>query len=135
MSENEVSTGAESETVVQRKKIKFNQGNMTLGDLEDFEEITGKTFSQAMKQTPVIDPETGKPVRDPDPEAKGRPLMQAEMSMKGLVAIVYLAMRKEDPNFTLEEARKLKLSDFEIDMSDPEAGKSDSGQDSSAPTA
>lgn len=118
-----------------RRKLQFNQRLMTLGDLEEFEEITGQTFSQAMKQVPVIDPETGKPQRNPDPEAKGRPLMQTEMSMKGLVAIVYLAMRKEDPEFTIHQARQLKLDEFEIDMSDPDAAKSEGDQDNSPTTA
>lgn len=125
MSENETVTVAEdaSVTVVpERKKLKFNQANMTLGDLEDFEEITGRSFNSAMKQVPVLDPVTGQPMRDPDPEAKGRPLTTMEMSMKGMVALVYIAMKKDDPTFTIEDARALKLTEFEMDMADPDAG-------------
>lgn len=133
MSED-VAAGAEVEQVEKKpvKKIKFNQANMTLGDLEEFEEITGKSFNSAMKQVPVMDPETGKPMRDPNPEAKGRPLMETEMSMKGMVALVFIAMKKENPDFTMDDARNLKLSEFQMDMSgdDDDAPLDETGAES-----
>lgn len=124
MSED-VSAGNEAENVVKAepRKIKFNQSKMTLGDLEEFEDITGQSFNSAMKEVVVMDPETGRPKRNPDPEAKGRALTQTEMSMKGLVALVYMATKKDDPTFTLEDARALKLSEFNFDMSEDEETK------------
>jgi hypothetical protein len=45
-------------------------------------------------------------------EHVGRPLMEenAMFSMKAMVGFVYLIKRRENPQFTLDEARQIKLS-------------------------
>jgi len=103
-----------------RKKISFGEADMTLGDMEEFEEITGKSFSEAMRRVKVIDPETGTQAIDPDPEAKGKGLWSYQMSMKGIGAVIYMALKKEDPSITMDQVRKMHLDDFELESkSDP----------------
>ena len=53
----------------------------------------------------------------------GAPLSDERVltSMKALVGFVYLIKRQENPAFTLEEARKIKMSAF--DQDEGEAGK------------
>jgi len=99
---------------VEKKKINISEDAMTLGDLELFEDITGKSFSESLKKVRDIDPATGLQKIDPDPAAKGAGMWTYEMSMKGLAAIIYVHLRKEDPNVTLEEVKSMRLSDFEM---------------------
>lgn len=95
-------------------KVSVSQDHMTLGDMEEFEEITGKSFSDSMRRVKVIDEETGLQKIDPDPEAKGRGLWTYEMSMKGLTAIIFLNLRKENPDLTIDKIRGMNLGDFEL---------------------
>jgi hypothetical protein len=102
-----------------KKRIEFGESSMTLGDMEEFEEITGKSFSDAMRRVKVIDPETGTQAIDPDPEAKGKGLWTYEMSMKGVAAIIYVALKKENPETTLADVKAMHLDDFELVSADP----------------
>jgi hypothetical protein len=43
-------------------------------------------------------------------------------SMKTMVGFVYLIKRRDDPNFTVEDARKIKLSVLDAD-DEPDEGK------------
>lgn len=114
--------------MTEKRKIQFNEDDMTLGDMEEFEEIVGKTFSEAMKRVKVLD-DDGNHMKDPDPEAKGKGLYTYTMSMKGMTAIVYLALRKEDPDITLADVRKLRMTDFELENpKDPQSAESDSAE-------
>jgi hypothetical protein len=74
-------------------KLDIGFEDLTLGELEEFEDISGvgiEVFGSDNK-TPV----------------------------KALTTLVYLAQRRNDPTFTLEAARALKLSEVEF----PKAGK------------
>jgi hypothetical protein len=103
-----------SDEVKTKKRISISEDDMTLGDMEDFEEITGKSFSDSMRRVKVIDPDTGMQKPDPDPAAKGKGLWSYEMSMKGLTAIVYISLRKENPSITLDEVRAMKLDELDL---------------------
>lgn len=104
-----------------KRKIKLVEADMTLGMMEEFEDIVGKPLSTVMRKVPVIDVSTGKAVPDPDPEAKGRPLMEVQVSMKAMVALIYLGLREESraagqTPMSLEQVRSMKLSEFELDI-------------------
>jgi hypothetical protein len=43
--------------------------------------------------------------------------------MRAAVGFVYLIKRRDDPSFTIEQARKLKLNVFEADDADAEPAK------------
>jgi hypothetical protein len=90
--------------------IRLDMDSMSLGDLEDFEEHTGQALQDAIAERPVIDPETGKPKRG----ERGRLVKEVQLSMKSLVAIVWLVKRSEDPTFTYAQARALKVKELEI---------------------
>ena len=68
-------------------RMTVNIDELTLGELEEFEEAT-------------------------DLRLVGGDL--DKMPMKALVYLVYLAQRKADPAYTLEDARSLKMGDIEI---------------------
>ena len=99
---------------MEKKKIKIDQDAMTLGDLEEFEELTGMSFSESVKRVKVIDPDTGKQMVDPDPKAKGAGLWNTEMSTKGLMAIIYITLKKDDPELTFADVKNMRLADLDL---------------------
>lgn len=98
--------------------IRFNPDEMTLGDLETFEEIVGKPLDEAITERVVRDPETNKPLRD----EKGKPKREARAGAKAIVAMVYLTKRRDNPDYTLEDARAVKVSELVIEGDDEEKG-------------
>lgn len=101
-------------------KIKIDQDALTLGDLEDFEELTGHDLMKVMQEKVVRD-ENGKPVPDPDDE-KGRPLTEIQMTAKDLTALLFIVLRNETPDITMDEVRKIKVTDIEYDVPDEDKG-------------
>lgn len=95
-------------------KVSVNMDDLTFGELELFEEVTGLVMSDAIKQEIVRDPK-GRPVADPD-DPKGRPLKEVKMSAKAMMGMVYLGLRKANPDMTFEDVRNLKLSDVDFEM-------------------
>lgn len=63
----------------------INLDDLTIGDLEEIEDVVGETSDSIFKGTP---------------------------SAKALKAIVYVICRRENPEFTLEDAAKVKVSDL-----------------------
>lgn len=57
---------------------------MTLGELETIEEVAGPEAAKAM--------------------------MTGQMSAKALLAVAYVVRRRDDPAFTIEDARSLKIT-------------------------
>lgn len=96
--------------------LNLNPEDLSLGDLEDFETITGKQLQDALAAKPVLD-EKGKQVKD----EKGRPLREAQLSITVIKALVYLTKRRENPAFTLEDARNVKVTELNFTEAD-EAG-------------
>lgn len=96
--------------------LNLNPEDLSLGDLEDFENITGKSLQDALAAKPVLD-DNGKQVKD----AKGRPLREAQLSITVIKALVYLTKRRENPAFTLEDARNVKVTELNFTEAD-EAG-------------
>lgn len=89
-------------------KFTVDPDSFTLGDMEDFEDITGQTLQAAIKPVPVFDDETGERVKDD----KGRPVSAANMRAKVLTALVWIAARAENPELTLADARKIKVTEL-----------------------
>jgi hypothetical protein len=73
--------------------INLNFDDLRIREIEDIEEITGQPISQIM--------------------ASGQPMAKA------LRAIAYVMKRREDPEFTLEQAGELRINLTEGDAVDP----------------
>lgn len=83
----------------------FDPDSMEFGDLEDFEDYVGRPFDEAFAPRPVVDAD-GNRVFD----AKGRPEMAVRMSAKAQTCLVWLVGRKTDPGFSIEDARRTKVT-------------------------
>lgn len=79
--------------------LNINLNDLTLGDLEDIEGVVG--------------PETM------------RFVLRGDVTPKAMVALVWVAKRRDNPSFTLDDARRLPLSLFSV-----EAGESPKGGES-----
>lgn len=105
-----------------KTKISMNMDDLTFGELEVFEDVTGMVMSEAIK-TDFVRDKSGNKVADPD-DPKGRPLQETKMSAKAMMGMVYLSLRRSDPEVTWEKVRSLKLSDVDFELvEDDEQGK------------
>lgn len=75
------------------ESLRVDPDELTIGDLEDFEEAAGVAFEDAF-------------VAGPDGNVKP--------SLKAIKAIVWVVKRQSDPGFTLDDARNVKLVELEI---------------------
>lgn len=89
--------------------LRLDFDDLTIGDLEDFEEGVGATLDESLKRYPVVDDEGNKVF-----DAKGRPETEVRLSAKALRHLVWIVKRKEDPAFTAEDARNLKVASLEV---------------------
>ena len=71
--------------------LRLDPRKLKLGELEEFEEMTGQTIDEAFY--------SGQATR-----------------AKSLVALVYLFGRKQDPSFTLDDARELDMEELQAAM-------------------
>ncbi|MEU8086335.1 hypothetical protein AB0B57_22335 [Micromonospora sp. NPDC049101] len=94
----------------------MNPDDLTLGDLEDFEAYTATSIDEAFKSVPVFDDE-GNRVFD----EKGRPESTVKVATKSLVCLVWLMERKTQPDFTIADARNVKITSLVIGDSGSEA--------------
>jgi hypothetical protein len=113
---------------VEKINIRFDEDELTLGDLEDFEDTVGVPLFEALKPKPVLD-EDGNKVTD----EKGRPQMGVELSAKALKGLVWIVLRQERPGFTLEDARNVKVAALEIVGKDDEEEEAPGPLDVAAP--
>lgn len=104
-----------------KKKISVNMDELTFGELELFEDVTGLVMSEAVK-TDFVRDKQGNKIPDPD-DPKGRPLQETRMSVKAMMGMVYLALRRENPEVTFGEVRQLKLSDIDFELTETDEGK------------
>lgn len=112
------------------KKIAINMDDLTFGEMELFEDVTGLVMSEAIK-TEFVRDKNGQKVADPD-DPKGRPLTETKMSVKAMMGMVYLSMRRDNPEMTFGQVREMKLSDidFELTENDTDAEGKDSAETS-----
>lgn len=79
--------------------LRIKPDELTIGDLADFEKIAGVTFTTATRT-------------DKDGNS--------DLSAVALLALVYIVKRKDDPNFTLDDARDVKLTELQIGEDKPD---------------
>lgn len=96
-------------------KLRLSMDDLTLGEMELFEEATGKDIMEVLKPKPVIDEETGRPKKDPD-DPKGRPLMEAQVTSKAFIGLVYIALRRDNPALTIAEVKAMPLNSIDFDI-------------------
>lgn len=101
----------------EKLKAKLDMDDLTFADMEDFENATGVSMSDAVKTEIVRDPITKKPVPDPKDE-KGRPLRAVKMSARAMNGMLWLALRKDNPALTFEEVRRMKMSEVDFEVED-----------------
>lgn len=111
---------------VEKINIRFDEDELTLGDLEDFEDATGQALFDAIKPVVVRDDE-GNVVTD----ERGRPEKAVKISAKAMKALVWIVLRAERPGFTLDDARAIKVTALEmVDNSESEGnGEGQTGDD------
>lgn len=104
--------------------LTINPDDLTIGDMEDFEEGVGKPLHEALKPVPATD-EDGNKLFD----EKGRPEMTVQLSAKSLRYLIWIVKRHSDPSFTAEDARKVKVGQLVIVGDAPLDGQgNDAGQ-------
>lgn len=101
-------------------ELKFDPDSLTLGDLEDFETYVGNSIDEVIKPVPAVDDDGNRVYDD-----RGRPEMTTKVPTKALICLVWLVKRADDPGFTIEDARKVRVS--ALSMSAPD--ESDRGNE------
>lgn len=94
--------------------------DLTLGEAELFEELTGYApmdFLRVATQDVLRDFQ-GNPVLAPDETGAMKPVFKTPPT-KIVAVLHYLYMRRENPDYTLEEARKKSPADFVVTGGDP----------------
>lgn len=85
-------------------KVRLNPAALTFADMEDFEERTGSSLLDVFDG--VEKPEDIRSLR-----------------MRDLVALLWICVRAEQPEFTYDDARKLRITELEVEIAaDPTAG-------------
>lgn len=80
-------------------KISLDPNDLTFGDMEDFEQFTG----QGLMDTFAKVGESG--------DLNG-------LSVKAVVGLLWICGRQGDPAFTVDDARKVKLTELEIEVAE-----------------
>jgi hypothetical protein len=71
--------------------MQFDPNSLTLGEMETIEEITGRPIGLLLAS-----------------------LGAGELSSKAMVAFIVVTQRRTNPDFTVDEAKALKLSDLQF---------------------
>lgn len=100
----------------EKTKVSMDMDEMTFGELELFEDVTGLVMSDAVRSDIVRDKD-GRALPDPD-DPKGRPLREMKMGVKAMMGMVFLAMRRDNPDVSFEDVRKMKMADIDFDVSE-----------------
>lgn len=104
-----------SKVAVQGAVLKLDPEDLTLGEMEEFEELAGRPLAK-MIQGDIVKDDDGKPMLGPD----NKPLREIDPRVKDIIALVYLAKRRENPEFTLADARGVKISELQLGSADPQ---------------
>jgi hypothetical protein len=94
---------------VEKFVLRINENDWTIGDLEDFEQVAGVSFIEALQPKPLRDAE-GNRVMD----EKGRPQSEVSFNPTVLKALIWITKRREVPGFTVEDARNVKVTGLEV---------------------
>jgi hypothetical protein len=110
-----------STTTPETVSLRIDPDILTIGDLEDFEDVVGAPLYDVLQPKPVRDAE-GKKVLDDD----GRPELETQIPTKALKALIWITQRVEKPEFTLQDARNVRVSALELVAPDGQ-GNDESG--------
>lgn len=77
-------------------EFKFNPDDLTLGDLEDFETDTGEDLPKILNGV--------------GPDGK------VAASAKTMVSLIWILGRHNDPAFTKDDARAVRLSELKVEV-------------------
>ncbi|MGV9815468.1 hypothetical protein ACWDTQ_26600 [Streptomyces cellulosae] len=102
--------------------LRIDPDVLTIGDLEDFEDVVGAPLYDVLQPRPVRDAD-GKKVLD----EKGRPEMQMQLPTKALKALIWITQRVEKPDFSLEDARNVRVSALELVAPEDGQGNDETG--------
>ncbi|MDT0472785.1 hypothetical protein RM863_11675 [Streptomyces sp. DSM 41014] len=108
-------------TNAQAVSLRIDPDVLTIGDLEDFEDVVGAPLYDVLQAKPVRDSE-GRKVLDDD----GRPELQTQIPTKALKALIWITQRNENPDFSLQDARNVRVSALELVAGDGQ-GNDESG--------
>jgi hypothetical protein len=89
--------------------LRIDPDVLTIGDLEDFEDVVGVALYDVLQPKPVYGPD-GKKVLD----EKGRPELETKIPTKALKALIWITQRVEKPDFSLQDARNVRVSALEL---------------------
>lgn len=78
-------------------KLHISEADLTVGDLEDIEDYTGQQFTGF----------------EPGPDG------QVKVGTKMLTALIWITERRANPDFSVADARKTKVSELEVGVADP----------------
>lgn len=110
----------------EKVKVSMDMDELTFEELEDFEDATGLVMSEAIKTVIVRDPKTNRAIADPD-DPKGRPLKEVRMKSIAMRGLVWIALKRDNPEISFEEVKKMRPADIDFDVvegSDGTAGNS-----------
>lgn len=87
-------------------KIRLDPKALTLGDLEDFETATGEGLMETFEKIDKAGTFTS-------------------LRARSVSALIWVCARQDNPDFTLDDARKVRVDELEIeevDEADPTSG-------------
>ncbi len=106
---------------VEKRIIRMEMNNLTLGDMMDFEELTGEPMSalrdysrKAQRARAAAVAEAEARGEDPDPN------VEIGIPMKLMVAMIYISERRTDPRLTFEDVRNFDMASLELEVVDQE---------------
>lgn len=110
----------------EKRKINLSMDDITLGDLEAFEEACGGDLMEALTPQVVTDAD-GRPVKDPD-DPKGHPLRAIKVNARTMIGLVYVAMRRDNESITLAEVKRIPLTQLDFNVNTPAGGDEEDPQ-------
>jgi hypothetical protein len=108
-------TAKKSKVTVQGEVLQLDPDDLTLGEMEEFEELSGRPLAKMM-QGEIVRDEEDQPLRD----ARGKVVREVDPRVRDVIALVFLAKRRENPDYTLDDARKVKVSELKLGNPDPQ---------------
>ncbi len=70
--------------------IEFDPDDLTLGEIEDMEEAAGVSFQKLLKM-----------------------FSEEDLSTRAMRAVMWIMLRRDDPDYTFEDAKDLTVSDID----------------------
>jgi len=93
--------------------LRLDLNDLTIGDLEDFGEATGTALDDAMRPRKLRDGD-GDLILTDDEQGGGKPQWVTMPTPTTLRALVWLAQRKTDPDFTYDDARDVLVAELNL---------------------